>query len=173
MTVDTASDIRCISLLFLKRHPTLCKATIEPVPPSCMSLNVANGLQLEVIIGLIELPTTLVDITRRIDALVIPSPGPDYVLLDNGVMSRFGAVLDWKNQLLKFSCSTVTILAIHESTDTHSRLTPPTSSPAAVAAVHKDAEIHAVKLRDRFNVRAWYAAVVTAYTDENRLTILN
>ena len=51
------------------------------------------------------------------------------------------------------------------STDTHSRLTPPTSSPAVVAAVHKDAEIRAVKLRDSINLRPRYAAVVTAYTD--------
>ena len=82
-------------------------------------------------------------------------------------MSRFGAVLDWKNQRLKFLSSTVTIPAIHGSTDIRSRLTPHTSSPAFVAAVHKDAEIPAVKLRDRINLRPGYAAVVTAYTDVN------
>ena len=89
MTVDTASDVTCVSLLPLKRHLNLCKAPIERVPPSCMSLSAANGLPLEVI-GFVELAITLGDITRRIDTLVTPSLGPDYILLDD--MSRFGAV---------------------------------------------------------------------------------
>ena len=54
-----------------------------------MSLSAANGLPLEVI-GFVELAITLGDITRRIDTLVTPSLGPDYILLDD--MSRFGAV---------------------------------------------------------------------------------
>ena len=33
------------------------------------------------------------DITRQINALDIPSFSPDQILLDNYVMSRFGAVL--------------------------------------------------------------------------------
>ena len=45
---------------------------------------------------------TLGDITRRDDALVIPSLGVDHTLLDNDVMSRFGAVLHWKNQRSSF-----------------------------------------------------------------------
>ena len=92
LTVDSASDITCVSLLFLK-HPTLCKARVETVPPSCMSLSAANGSSLE-ILGFIKLSLTLDDITRRIDELVIPSLGPDQMLLDNDVMSRFGAILD-------------------------------------------------------------------------------
>ena len=36
------------------------------------------------------------DITRQIRTLDIPSFGPDQILLENDVMSRFGADLDWK-----------------------------------------------------------------------------
>ena len=61
-----------------------------------MSLSAANGSSLE-ILGFINLSLTVGDITRRIDALVIPSLGPDQILLDNDVMSRFEAILDWKN----------------------------------------------------------------------------
>ena len=102
------------STVFFKQHPTLCKARVETVPPSCMSLSAANGSSLE-ILGFIELSLTLGDITRRLDALVIPSLGPDQILLDNDVMSRFGAILDWRNQRLTFSSSTVTIPATHRS----------------------------------------------------------
>ena len=49
LTVDSASDITCVSLLFLKQHPTLCKARVETVPPSCMSLSAANGSSLEIL----------------------------------------------------------------------------------------------------------------------------
>lgn len=53
------------------------------------------------------------DVSRRIDALVIPSLGPDQILLDNDAMSRFGAVLDWKNERLTFESSKTTIPAVH------------------------------------------------------------
>ena len=167
LTIDTACDITCVSLLFLKRHPTLHKAQIEPVPPSCMSLSAANGSPLE-ITGFISLSVTLGDITRRIDALVIPSLGPDQILLDNDVMSRFGAVLDWENQRLNFSSSNISIPATHRSPDTCSHVTPSTVSPS-VAAVHKDAETHAVKLRSRINLRPRHGAVITAFTDAKPL----
>ena len=96
-------------------------------------LSAANSLPLEVIIGFIELTITSGDITRRIDALVIPSLEPDCILLDNYVMSRVGAVLDYKNQRLGLSSSPTATPAIHKSTGIRSRLTPPTSSPSVVA----------------------------------------
>ena len=37
LTVDSASDITCVSLLFFKQHQTLCKARVGTVPPSYMS----------------------------------------------------------------------------------------------------------------------------------------
>ena len=80
MTIDTARDITCVSLLFLKRYPTFYKSMTKTVPPSCMSLSAANGSPLE-IMGFVNLSGTLGDITRRIEALVIPSVGPDQILL--------------------------------------------------------------------------------------------
>ena len=76
----------------------------------------------------------------------MPSLGPDQILLDNDVISRFGAVLDWNNQRLNFSSSTVSIPATHRSPDHRSDLTSFTVSPS-VAAVHKDVDVHAAKLR--------------------------
>ena len=49
LTVDSASEITCVSLLFLKQHPTLRKDPIEPVPPSCKFLSAANGSSLEIL----------------------------------------------------------------------------------------------------------------------------
>ena len=71
----------------------MCKARVETVSPLCMSLSAANGSSLEILES-IKLSPTLGDITRRIDALDIPSLGPDQILLDNDIMSRFGAILD-------------------------------------------------------------------------------
>ena len=69
-----------------------------------MSLSAANGLSLE-ILGFIESPP-LGDITRRINALDIPSLGPHQILLDNHILSRFGAIdysIEKKNRRLTFS----------------------------------------------------------------------
>ena len=128
-----------------------------------MSLSAANGSPLESM-GFIHLSVTLGDTGRRIDALVIPSLGPDQILLDNDVISRFGAVLDWNNQRLNFSSSTVSIPATHRSPDHRSDLTSSTGSHS-VAALHKDAEVHAVKLRKPINLRPRHGAVITAFTD--------
>ena len=157
------ATLRVFRCLFLKQHPTSCKARVETVPPSCMSLSAANGSSLE-ILGFIKLSLTLGDITRRIDALVIPSLEPDQILLDNYVMSRFGAILDWKNQRLTFSSSTVTIPATHRSPDARAQVTSSTVL-RSVAAVHKDAEVHAVKLCDRIDLRPCHSAVITVFTD--------
>ena len=66
-----------------------------------MSLSAANGSSLE-ILGLIKLSLTPGDITRRVDALVIPLLGPDQILVDNDIMSRFGAILKWKQSTFDF-----------------------------------------------------------------------
>ena len=163
LTVASASDITCVSLLFFKQHPTLCKARVETVPPSCMSLSAANGSSIE-ILRFIKLFPTLGDITRRIDALDIPSLRPHQVLLDNDILSRFGAILDWKNQHLTFLSSTVPISATHRSPDARSQVTSSTVL-RSVAAVHKDAEVHAVKLCDRIDLRPCHSAVITVFTD--------
>ena len=66
-----------------------------------MSLSAVNGSSLK-ILALNRLPLALGDITRRIDALVILPLGPNQIFLDNDVMSRFGAILDWKINIRRF-----------------------------------------------------------------------
>ena len=106
--------------------------------PACISLRAANGSPLSVL-GFVRLSISLGDITRRIDALVLPSLGPDEILLDNDAMSRFGAVLDWKKQRLKFSSSKATIPAVHRVNNNQSHTTSSVGQPSSVAAVHHDA----------------------------------
>ena len=79
-------------------------------------------------------------------------------------MSRFGAILDWRNQRLTFSSSTITVPATHRSPDARSQVTSFTVL-RSVAAMHKDAEVHAVKLCDRIDLRPRRSAVITAFTD--------
>ena len=114
-------------------------------------LNAANGSSLE-ILGFIKLSLVLGDITHRIDALVVRSLGHGQILLDNDVLPRVGTILDWKNQHLTFSCSAVTIPATHRSPDARAQATSSTAL-RSVAAVHKGAEVHTVKLRNRINLR--------------------
>ena len=160
MTIDTASDVTCVSLSFLKRHPSLSFAQLEPVPSSCLSLSAANGAPLT-ILGFLSFTVKLGDLSRRIDALVVPSLGPDQILLDNDAMSRFGAVLDWKNERLTFESSKTTVPATHRKRS--SQDSSGDHSPR-VAAVHRNAKDHSVSLRHRFNIRPRHAMVVTAFT---------
>ena len=134
-----------------------------------MSLSAANGSSLEILV-FTKLSLTLGDITTRIDELVILSLGPGQILLDNDAISRFGAILDWKNQRLTFSSSTVTIPATHRSPDTRSQVTSSTVL-RSVAAVHKDAEVHAVKLCNRIDLRPRHGVVMTAFIDIKPLKI--
>lgn len=46
----------------------------------------------------ISFPVRLGDVSRRIEALILPLLGPDQILRDNDVMLRCSAVLDWKNE---------------------------------------------------------------------------
>ena len=163
LAVDSASDITRVPLLVWKQRPILCKTLVETVPPSCMSLRATNGSSID-ILAYINMSLTLGGITRRIDALVLPSLGSDHMLLDNDVMSRFGAILYWRNQRLTFSSSTVTISATHRSPDARSQVTSSTVL-RSVAAGHKDAEVHVVKLCNRIDLHPRHSAVITACTD--------
>lgn len=161
LTIDTASDVTCVSTSFLERHPTLSFALMEPVPPSSrMQLRTANGGPLNVL-GFISFTVKLGDVSRRVEALVVPSLGPDQILLDNDVMSRFGAVLDWNNERLTFESSTTTVPALHRKKGGHRN----NSSSVCVAAVHRNAVEHPVFLRERFNIRPGHAMIVQAFTD--------
>ena len=55
------------------------------------------------VLGFVVFSLTLGTITHDVEALVVPSLGPDSILVDNSsVMSIFGAVPDWENQVLSF-----------------------------------------------------------------------
>ena len=99
ITADTATATSVVSQAWLKPHPTLRSVTIQPVPPSAVALRAANGAPFNVL-GFVIFSLTLSTITHDVEALVVPSLGPDSILLDNNVMSNFGAVLDWENQTI-------------------------------------------------------------------------
>ena len=71
---------------------------------------------------------TLGTITHDVEALVVPSLGPDSVLLDNSVMFSFGAVLDWENQVLSFPSTGNSIPAVHRISHSASRPADPSTA---------------------------------------------
>ena len=102
ITVDTATDVPVVSLAWLRSHPTLRGVPLKPAPLAAVTLRAANVEPINVL-GFLDFPLTLRKITRTVTALVVPSLGPDLMLLDNSVMSEFGAILDWENETLSFS----------------------------------------------------------------------
>ena len=168
ITVDTATDVSVVSLAWLKSHPSLRSVPLKPVPHSAVSLRAANGLPLDVL-GFIDFPLTLGGITCTVTALVVPSLGPDSLLLDNHVMAEFGAVLDWDHQILSFSSSGSKIPAVHRTSNRapHADPCPPATSDTqpSVAAVHCDAEAIPVTLRERVDLKPLHEALVVVFTD--------
>lgn len=168
ITVDTATDVCVISHPWLQSHPTLRSTPLHPVPPAAVSLRAANGMPINVL-GFIGFPLTLGGITRTVTALVVPSLGPDSVLLDNSVMSDFGATLDWENQILSFSSTGTQIPAIHRRISTppiaENLSPPPRDENMSVAAIHRDSEEIPVYLRERVDMKHEFEALAVAYTD--------
>ena len=91
------------------------------------------------------------------------------MLLDNSVMSEFGAILDWENQTLSFSSTGSTIPAVHRVHD--SVRTNDDTSPSAthrnlsVAAVHRDADAISVSLCQTVDLKPLHEGVAVVYTD--------
>ena len=141
--------------------------TIQPVPPTAFALRAANGSSLNVL-GFVVFSLTLGTITHDVEALVVPSLGPDSVLLDNSVMFIFGAVLDWENQVLSFPSTGNSIQAVHRTSHPASRPVDPSTASSdsnlSAAAVHHDAEEVDVSLRERIDLKSRHEAVVVAYT---------
>jgi len=63
-----------------------------------MNLSGPNGSPMQILRFISFTVVRLGEISRRVDALVVPSLGPDQILLDNDSMSCLGAVLDWDNE---------------------------------------------------------------------------
>ncbi|CAN0056232.1 unnamed protein product, partial [Choristocarpus tenellus] len=55
--------------------------------------------------GFIQFILQLGDISMPVQAVVIPNLGVDKILLDNSIMSAFGAVLDWDREEMSFKDS--------------------------------------------------------------------
>ena len=125
-----------------------------------MSLRAANGSPIQVL-GFVTLQITLGDVSRSVNAWVIPSLGPDQILLDTATMARFGAVLDWKRQRLNFLSSKTSIPAVHRLSSSNVAK----SLHTYVAAVHTDATELDVSLSQRVDIKARHVVVVTAYTN--------
>ena len=91
------------------------------------------------------------------------------MLLDNSVMSEFGAILDWENQTLSFSSTGSTIPAVHRVHD--SVRTNDDTSPSAthqnlsVAAVHRDADAISVSLCQTVDLKPLHEGLAVVYTD--------
>ena len=152
-------------------HPTLRSVTIQPVPPTAFALRAANGSSLNVL-GFVVFSLTLGTITHDVEALVVPLLGPDTILLDNSVMSIFGAVLDWENHVLSFPSTGNSMPAFHRTSHPASR--PAESSTASsdpnlsVAAVHHDAEIVDVSLRELVDLKPRLCLLYTSPSPRDR-----
>ena len=168
ITVDTATDVPVVSLTWLRSHPTLSSIPLKSVPRSAVALRAANGEPINVL-GFIDFPLTLGDLTRTVTALVVPSLGPDLILLENSVMSDFGAILDWENQTLSFSSTGSQIPAVHRIHDplSLSSDTPVVdhNSHVSVAAVHRDADVLSVTLCETVDLKPQHECLAVAYTD--------
>ena len=178
LTIDTASDIACISQSLFDEQPNLSRPTVQPVPPDVLSLRAANGSPIT-ILGFMTFELTLGDQTRKVDAVLVPTLGPDYVILDNSTMSNMGATLDWSNERLSFANSQVIIPATHRM---HSRasMSQPSHAPSVqhskgssaavprrshIAAVSSTFEPREVRLQGAATIPAGHATMVCAYTD--------
>ena len=96
-----------------------------PFPPAELTSKAVNGLVMEML-GFICFDLQLGGVTGPVEALVISSLRPDDVLLDDSVISLFGAKLDWKNQCIIFHSSETTVPAVHrvDSNTTGSSISP-------------------------------------------------
>ena len=116
VTINTATDVPCISVHFVQTHPTMKDSQIFAVPPGAINLSSADGSPLKTL-GYARFHLTLGDITLPVEALVLPSLGQAIILLDDTIMGAFGGVLDWSTQQLSFKPSQVTIKASHRGVD--------------------------------------------------------
>ena len=76
ITVDTATDVSVVSHAWLTSHPALRSVTIQPIQPTTVALRAANDSSLNVL-GFVVFSLTLGTITHDVEALVVPSLGPD------------------------------------------------------------------------------------------------
>ena len=112
LTIDSATDIPCISKTFIDKHEKLRQKCIFPIPPGAISLRSADGSPLQ-ILGYVRFILKLGNKSLPVEALVLPHLGPGVMLLDNSIMKSFKAKLNWSSECLSFQDSTQTIPARH------------------------------------------------------------
>ena len=74
VTIDTATDVPCISVHFVQTHPTVKDSQIFAVPPGAINLSSADGSPLKTL-EYVRFQLALGDITLPVEALVMPSLG--------------------------------------------------------------------------------------------------
>ena len=79
--------------LFLLQETLYQQFIVLATPPPAPLIPPLHGSSLSVF-GFVVFSLTLGTITHDVEALVVSSFGPDSILLDNSVMSIFGAVFD-------------------------------------------------------------------------------
>ena len=113
LTIDSATDIPCISKTFIDNHEKLRQKRIFPVPPGAISLRSPDDSPLK-ILGCVRFTLKLGNKSLPVEVLVVlPHLGPDVMLIDNSIMKSFGAKLDWTTERLSFQDSKHTIHAMH------------------------------------------------------------
>ena len=89
VTIDTATEVPCISVHFVQTHPTMKDTQIFALPPGAINLSSADGSPHKSS-GYVPFQLTLGDITLPVEALVLLSLLPDIMLLYNTIMGAFG-----------------------------------------------------------------------------------
>ena len=145
VTIDTATNVPCMSFHFVQTHPTMKDTQIFAVPPGAIKLSSADGSPLK-ILGYVRFQLSLGDITLPVEALVLPSLGPDIMLLDT-IMGAFGGVLDWSTEQLSFKTSQVTIKVSHRRVDFTARPENTVTAQCSVVTVNTDADSVPILLR--------------------------
>ena len=112
LTIDSATDLLCISKTFIDNHEKLRQKRIFPVPPGAISLLSADGSPLE-ILGCVRFTLKFGNKSLPVETLVLPHLGPNVMLTDNIIMKSFGAKPDWTTERLSFQDSNNTTPAIH------------------------------------------------------------
>ena len=112
LTIDSVTDIPCISKTFIDKHEKLRQKHIFPFPSGAISLRSADGSPLKILVYVL-FTLKLGNKSLPVEALVLPHLGPDVMLLDSSIMKSFGAKLDWMTECLSFQYSKHTISAIH------------------------------------------------------------
>ena len=72
VTIDTATDVPCISVNFVQTHPTMKDSQFFAVPPGAINLSSADGSPLK-LLRYVRFHLTEGEITLPVETFVLPS----------------------------------------------------------------------------------------------------